>query len=71
VSARTNPQELPVCIVCEGCADAIFGRPASQDPYASDFQPAHDALAFGHSKGLWFLQVSGVDEARRWLRQAA
>jgi hypothetical protein len=57
VTGRPNPQELPVCIVCEGCADAIFGRPATENPYAADFQPAYGAWAFGHREGLWFLEA--------------
>jgi hypothetical protein len=58
----TEPQSLPVLIVCEGCADAIFGR---------DFEPARSAWAFGHREGVWLLEQRGVVEARRWLRERA
>jgi hypothetical protein len=68
MSAR---QDLPACIVAEGCADAIFGRPAGANPYARDFEPAHSAWAFGHLQGLRLLEMRGVQEIRRWLRERA
>jgi hypothetical protein len=64
------PQELPVSVVCEGVADAIFGRPASANPDARDFEPFWSAWAFGHREGLWLLD-DRVQEARRWLGRAA
>jgi hypothetical protein len=68
---KPRPESLPPCIVAEGCADAIFGRPAGANPYARDFEPAHSAWAFGHREGRWLLEQRGVVEARRWLRERA
>jgi hypothetical protein len=64
-------QDLPACIVAEGCADAIFGRPASANPYAPDFEPARSAWTFGHREGIRLLEQRGVVEASRWLRERA
>lgn len=61
---------LPVA--CEGCADAIFGRPRDRNPYhplaAMD---AYAAWEWGFDEGAHLLQTRGREEAARWLREVA
>lgn len=57
-------------IVAEGTADAIFGRPANANPYASEWLSAYGAWEIGHRFGLDFLETRAASEARRWLEAA-
>lgn len=61
-----------VHVACEGCADAIFGRPKDRNPYHPlSAMEEWIAWEWGWDEGRWFLETRGCDEAQRWLREAA
>ena len=57
-------------IVAEGCVDRFLGRPRDQNPYCPGEDP-REAWDYGWDEGDWLLEIRGMDEVRRWLREAA
>ena len=58
-------------IVAEGSFDRFLGRPRDACPYHREARHSHEAWAYGWEEADWLLEVRGMDEVRRWLREAA
>ncbi len=58
-------------IVAEGATDRFLGRPHDACPYSLEARYSHEAWSYGWHEGDWLLAVRGMDEVRRWLREAA
>ena len=58
-------------IVAEGATDRFLGRPRDACPYCLEACHSHEAWTYGWDEGGWLLEVRGMDEVRRWLRETA
>ena len=56
-------------IVAQGAANRLLGRPRDQNPYCPG-QDSTEAREYGWDKSAWSMEIRGVDEVRRWLREA-
>ncbi len=57
------------CVVVEGAVDRFLGRPRDQNPYCG--QDSGEAWLYGWDEAEWLLDIRGMNEVRRWLRDAA
>jgi len=57
-------------VVCEGATDRFLGRPRDQNPYRGGMD-SREAWDYGWAESAWILDIRGMDEVRRWLRDAA
>ena len=66
----SGPDAFLWAIVCEGAVDRFLGRPRDQNPYCPG-EDSTEAWFFGWDEAGWLLEIRGMDEVRRWLREAA
>ena len=57
-------------VVCEGAIDRFLGRPRDENPYCGG-QDSAEAWEYGWDEAEWLLEIRGMDEVRRWLREAS
>ncbi len=56
-------------VVAEGAVNRFLGRPRDQNPYCPG-QDSTEAWEYGWDESAWLIEIRGVDEVRRWLREA-